>query len=870
MTEMTPMMKQYMSIKEKYKDSILFFRLGDFYEMFFEDALIASKELELTLTQRESGLEEKAPMCGVPHHVAEQYIYRLVEKGYKVAVCDQVEDPALAKGIVKREIVKVVTPGTIVDSLALDEKSNNFLASIYFDDYGVGLSYVDNSTGEIYTTQFITSESDKLSFLVDELGKIMPSELIINSSFTNYKREMNFIKNKLNPYINIYEEKSTSLDTYKLVVNEFFSHENISNNNLDEKIYCYISLGKLLEYLKETQFNKIEHIDYFQYYEPEQYMVIDLSTRTNLEINETIRGKSKKGALINILDKTVTSIGGRLLKKWLEQPLINQREIEERLNIVEYFTKNLIILDEIRSLLKNVYDLERLSTKIVNGVCNARDLLSLKISIEVLPEIKNLLTNSSSKILNNIGLELDDLRDIFIVIQNSISEDAPISVKDGGIIKENFSKDLDELREISRNSKKLLAEFEAKQKDITGIKNLKVGYNRVVGYYIEVTKTNVNLIPDYYIRKQTLSNSERYFTEELKEIEEKILGADEKAIQLEYELFQKIREDIKSQIKRVQKCSKKISYLDVLSNFAYVAVENNYVRPKFNNNGIIEIYEGRHPVVEKLITNQEFIPNDLYLDNKENMIYIITGPNMAGKSTFMRQVAIITLMSQIGSFVPAKKANISIVDRIFTRIGASDNLTQGESTFMVEMNEVSNIVKNATSKSLIVLDEVGRGTSTYDGLSIAWAVVEYIASNIKAKTLFATHYHELTEIEKTIEGVKNYHITVKESGEDIIFLRKIVEGKANKSFGIQVAKLSGLHQSIINRANEILELIGSSEFTKNNANLDKSREAQLSLIDFKKDYFIEKISNIDINSLTPIKALNILNELIVEASKLKE
>jgi len=870
MTEMTPMMKQYMSIKEKYKDSILFFRLGDFYEMFFEDALIASKELELTLTQRESGLEEKAPMCGVPHHVAEQYIYRLVEKGYKVAVCDQVEDPALAKGIVKREIVKVVTPGTIVDSLALDEKSNNFLASIYFDDYGVGLSYVDNSTGEIYTTQFITSESDKLSFLVDELGKIMPSELIINSSFTNYKREMNFIKNKLNPYINIYEEKSTSLDTYKLVVNEFFSHENISNNNLDEKIYCYISLGKLLEYLKETQFNKIEHIDYFQYYEPEQYMVIDLSTRTNLEINETIRGKSKKGALINILDKTVTSIGGRLLKKWLEQPLINQREIEERLNIVEYFTKNLIILDEIRSLLKNVYDLERLSTKIVNGVCNARDLLSLKISIEVLPEIKNLLTNSSSKILNNIGLELDNLRDIFIVIQNSISEDAPISVKDGGIIKENFSKDLDELREISRNSKKLLAEFEAKQKDITGIKNLKVGYNRVVGYYIEVTKTNVNLIPDYYIRKQTLSNSERYFTEELKEIEEKILGADEKAIQLEYELFQKIREDIKSQIKRVQKCSKTISYLDVLSNFAYVAVENNYVRPKFNNNGIIEIYEGRHPVVEKLITNQEFIPNDLYLDNKENMIYIITGPNMAGKSTFMRQVAIITLMSQIGSFVPAKKANISIVDRIFTRIGASDNLTQGESTFMVEMNEVSNIVKNATSKSLIVLDEVGRGTSTYDGLSIAWAVVEYIASNIKAKTLFATHYHELTEIEKTIEGVKNYHITVKESGEDIIFLRKIVEGKANKSFGIQVAKLSGLHQSIINRANEILELIGSSEFTKNNANLDKSREAQLSLIDFKKDYFIEKISNIDINSLTPIKALNILNELIVEASKLKE
>ncbi|TJX62963.1 DNA mismatch repair protein MutS [Soehngenia saccharolytica] len=870
MNELTPMMKQYMSIKEKYKDSILFFRLGDFYEMFFDDALIASKELEITLTQRDCGLDEKAPMCGVPHHVADQYISRLVERGYKVAVCEQVEDPALAKGIVKREIIKIVTPGTILDTLALDEKSNNFLASIYSDDYGVGLSYVDNSTGEVYTTQFIGDEPYKMSFIIDELGKIMPSELIINSNFSNDKKEFNLIKNKLNPFINIYEEDTINLNSYKTLILDFFDNEIVEKTNLNEKIYCLISLSKLILYLKDTQFNMIEHINFFQYYEPEQFMIMDINTRMNLEINETIRGKNKKGALINIIDKTVTAIGGRLLKKWLEQPLIDQKQIEDRLDIVEYFTNNLIFLDETRNLLKKVYDIERLSTKIVNGICNARDLLSLKLSIEILPELKIILSTSSSNILKTIGLELDDLKDIYLIIENSIAEDPPVSIKDGGIIRSGFNKDLDELRSVSRNSKKLLAEFESKQRDITGIKNLKVGYNRVVGYYIEVTKTNLGLVPDYYIRKQTLSNSERYFTKELKEIEEKIMGADEKSIQLEYELFQNIRDNIKLQINRIQKCSRTLAYLDVLSSFAQVAIDNKYVRPKFNNNGVIEILDGRHPVVENVIKDQMFIPNNVSLDEKDKMIHIITGPNMAGKSTFMRQVAIITLMSQIGSFVPARSANISIVDRIFTRIGASDNLSQGESTFMVEMNEVSNIIKNATKKSLIILDEVGRGTSTYDGLSIAWAVVEYIASNIKAKTLFATHYHELTELENKIEGVKNYHITVRENGDDIIFLRKIVEGKANKSFGIQVAKLSGLHQSIIERANEILELIEERELTIEKTSKTNNDEVQLSLLDYKRNYFIEKISNININSLTPINAMNILNDLVNEALKLKE
>ncbi len=870
MNELTPMMKQYMSIKKQYKDSILFFRLGDFYEMFFDDAIIASKELEITLTRRDCGLDEKAPMCGVPHHVADQYISRLVDKGYKVAVCEQVEDPATAKGIVKREIIKIVTPGTILDPMSLDEKSNNFLASIYYDDYGVGLSYVDNSTGEMYTTQFIGDERYRMSFIIDELGKIMPSELIINSNFSKEKKELNLIKNKLNPFINVYEDNTIDLNKYKELIYDFFDEKIIVKSNLNEKIYCLLSLARLLIYLKDTQFNMIEHINYFQYYEPDQFMVMDINTRNNLEINETIRGKTKKGALIDIIDKTETAIGGRLLKKWLEQPLIDQNKIEERLDIVEYFTKNLILLDEIRNLLKRVYDIERLSTKITNGICNARDLLSLKLSIEIMPELKKLLTNSSSDILKKISLTLDDLQDIYLIIENSIEDDPPISLKEGNIIKPGFNNDLDELKNISTNSKQLLAEFETKQRNMTGIKNLKIGYNRVVGYYIEVTKTNLNLVPNYYIRKQTLSNSERYFTQELKEIEEKITNAEEKAIQLEYELFQSIRENIKSQINRIQECGRTLSYLDVLSSFAQVAIDNNYTRPRFNNDGIIEISGGRHPVVENVIKDNMFIPNDVFLNGKDNMIHIITGPNMAGKSTFMRQIAIITLMSQIGSFVPARSANISIVDRIFTRIGASDNLSQGESTFMVEMNEVSNIIKNATSKSLIILDEVGRGTSTYDGISIAWAVVEFIASNIKAKTLFATHYHELTELEDKIKGVKNYHVTVRENGDDIVFLRKIIQGKANKSFGIQVAKLSGLDQNIIERAYEILEVIENRQLTKQESESLNNNESQISLLDYKKNYFIERISKININSLTPINAMNTLNDLVKEALKLKE
>ena len=869
MENLTPMMQQYMSIKKKYPDAILFFRLGDFYEMFFEDAILASKELEITLTQRDAGMEEKAPMCGVPHHVADTYVSKLVSKGYKVAICEQLEDPALAKGIVKRDVIRVVTPGTITDTNVLEEKKNNYLVSIYLDDFGVGISYADNSTGEIYTTEYSSSLENNYRFIIDELGKILPSEIICNEFFMRNTKFMSLIKNRINPYFNSYENVSAIDESNKTKIFKLFKTESLKDLKIDNKIYSILSISKLIDYLYTTQKNSLDHINNLVYYQANDYMIMDINTRINLEMHETIMSKSKKGALIHTLDKTSTAMGGRLLKNWLEQPLLSIDRINYRLDMVEYFYDNFIFMDQVSDELKSIYDIERLSSRISNGNCNARDLVSLKSSLSTLPNLKRLLGNSSDDSLKELGSEMDSLEDIFELIELSIEDNPPMTIKDGGLIRTGYNKELDYAKESSIKGKEWLANLEFEEKKKTGIKNLKIGFNKVVGYYFDVTKSNIPLVPDYFIRKQTLTNSERYFTEELKSMELKIIGSQEKSIQLEYEIFISIRDRIKNEINRIQKTSRIISILDVLVSFARVAKNNNYVRPRLNTKGYITINKGRHPVIENTIEYGQFIANDTSMDLESNMIHIITGPNMAGKSTYMRQVAIINLMAQIGSFVPAESADISIVDRIFTRIGASDNLSEGESTFMVEMNEVANIIRAATPKSLIILDEVGRGTSTYDGLSIAWAIIEYIASEIKAKTLFATHYHELTQIEDQFPNIKNMNIIAEEKGNDIVFLRKIVKGSTNKSYGIQVARLAGINNEIIDRAKDILSIIeGSHEI-----NLDKvpnKSSKQIDLYDYKKDYFLDRIISIDIDNLTPIESLSLLNTIIKDAKNLKE
>ncbi len=867
---LTPMMKQYKKIKEKYRDCILFFRLGDFYEMFFDDAIIASKELEIALTHREAGQNLKAPMCGVPHHVSEVYISKLVEKGYKVAICEQLEDPAVAKGLVKRDVVRIVTPGTITDIDVLDEKTNNYLVSIFMDDNGVGLSYVDSSTGEMYTTEFLSDIDNLYSFIIDELGKILPSEVICNQKVTQNEKIVKIIKNTINPYITVYEDDAFTTINWIPRITKHFNVKTLDDLNLKGKMYSTLSTGKLLDYLYETQKDSLNHINTIEFYNPQEYMILDINTRINLEIHETIMSRNKKGALIWLLDKTSTAMGGRLLKNWLEQPLLNISEIKRRQEIVELLVSNVVLMDKVKECLDKIYDLERLVSKISYGNCNARDLYSLKLSLEKVPELKELLIQSGENKLSSIGIKIDTLKDVYELINKSIVDNPPVTIKEGGLIKEGFNKELDELREISTNGKLWIANLEAKEREKTGIKNLKIGFNKKTGYYFEVTKSYLNMVPDYFIRKQTLTNSERYYTDELKEVELKILGAEEKIVEMEFNIFQDIRESIKKEINRIQRVSKLIATIDVLNSFAQVAYKNNYVRPKLNNKGIIKIVEGRHPVVEETLAGKLFVPNDTYLDNNNNMVQIITGPNMAGKSTYMRQVAIIVLMAQIGSFVPAKEADIGIVDRIFTRIGASDNLSQGESTFMVEMNEVSNIIKNATKNSLIILDEVGRGTSTYDGLSIAWAVVEYIAKYLKAKTLFATHYHELTQLEKEIENVKNLTVLVEERDDEIIFLRKIVEGSTDKSYGIEVAKLAGIDKKIIDRANEILAKIEQKQQLVKEAEDTHVDYHQYNLLDYKKDYLIEKIKKLDVTNITPIEAINILYKLNTEAKALEE
>ena len=867
MENLTPMMKQYMTIKNQYKDSILFFRLGDFYEMFFEDAIIASRELEITLTKR-GGTNNEIPMCGVPHHVSDNYISRLVEKGYKVAICDQVEDPKLAEGLVKRDVVRVVTPGTITEEGSLDEKSNNFLASIYMDDLGCGISYVDNSTGEIYTTEYIGGKNNEYSYIIDELGKIFPSEIICNEEFMENKNIIKIIKNTINPYINIYKKEELDSKNLEENVLNHFKASSSKSLGIDKKIYATIATGKLIDYLYSTQKNALEHINNLIFYEAKDYMILDINTRTNLEIHETIIRRDKKGALIGILDKTSTSMGGRLLKKWLEQPLLNIHEINSRNSAIEYFVNNVMHKDEVESILKQIYDIERLATKISSGNCNGRDFISIKNSISVLPKLKEVLISINNEEIIKLGKAIDSLEDIFDLLEKSIEENPPISVKEGGLIKEGYDKNLDKIKDICENGKQWLSNLESKERENTSIKNLRIGYNKIAGYYFEVTKSNIPMVPEYFIRKQTLTNSERYYTEELKNMESEILGAEEKSLELEYEIFQDIREKIKSQILRLQNTSKVISKIDVINSLSKVAYSHDFIKPKLNNKGIIKILDGRHPVVEHNIENNLFVPNDTNLDNNGNMIQIITGPNMAGKSTYMRQVAIITLLAQIGSFVPATYADISIVDRIFTRIGAADNLSQGESTFMVEMNEVSNIIRSATKDSLIILDEVGRGTSTYDGLSIAWAVVEYIGKKIKAKTLFATHYHELTQLEAKNKGIKNLTITAEEKDNEIIFLRKIVEGSTNKSYGIEVAKLAGIDNSIINRANEVLARIeGSHQINLSDTKVKKNK--QIDLIDHQKNYYLDKIINLDIDNMTAKDALDTLYDLIETGKQIR-
>ncbi|EOS24273.1 DNA mismatch repair protein MutS [Lachnospiraceae bacterium 3-1] len=873
MSEYTPMMQQYIDTKKEYKDCILFYRLGDFYEMFFEDAKVASKELEITLTGKNCGQDEKAPMCGVPYHSVESYLNKLVSKGYKVAICEQVEDPKMSRGLVRREVVRIVTPGTNLDTQALDETKNNYIMCIVYLEDRYGVSIADVTTGDYYVT-----EVDQEEKLKDEIHKFAPSEIICNEAF--YMTGMDFEDLRQRLGIAVYALDSWYFDdeTAKKTLLEHFKISDLHGLGIKDYECGTIAAGALLKYLYETQKNNLANMTSLQLYITGKYMIIDSSTRRNLELVETLREKQKRGSLLWVLDKTKTAMGARMLRSFIEQPLIDKKEIEKRLDAVEAFNQNAMFREEIREYLNPIYDLERLISRVTYQTANPRDLTAFKSSLEMLPHIYNLLGEFETPMLKEIQSELDVLEDIYHLIDSSIKEDPPISIRDGGMIKEGFDEEIDKLRHAKTEGKTWLMELETKEREKTGIKNLRIKYNKVFGYYLEVTNSYQNLVPDYYTRKQTLANAERYITAELKELEDIILGAEDKLVSLEYETFRDIRDKIAGEVLRIQKTAKAIAKTDVLSSLALVAERNNYCRPSINENGVINIKNGRHPVVEQMINNDMFISNDTYLDNHKKRISIITGPNMAGKSTYMRQTALIVLMAQIGSYVPAEHAKIGIVDRIFTRVGASDDLASGQSTFMVEMTEVANILRNATSDSLLVLDEIGRGTSTFDGLSIAWAVVEHISNPrlLGAKTLFATHYHELTELEGKLNNVNNYCIAVKEKGDDVVFLRKIVPGGADKSYGIQVAKLAGVPESVIERAkviseelsaHDIAELTGSlmienNKPRKKKEKLDEVDLTQMSLFDtVKDDDIIQELKEMDLGNLTPIDALNKLYQL---------
>lgn len=870
--QLTPMMKQYLEIKNKCKDCLLFFRLGDFYEMFFDDAITASKELEITLTGRDCGLEERAPMCGVPYHSAESYINKLVEKGYKVAICEQIEDPRTAKGIVKRDITRIVTPGTQISSNALDEGKNNYLLSIFSSKKAYGLGVIDITTGEFQVTEIKESLSQKK--LLDEIAKYNPAELICNSELIKDTSLVEEIKNRFNTFINEYGDWAFDYDSSYKVLTEHFKVHNLDGLGLKEFTTGISACGALLQYLRDTQKVNLSHVTEITPYYIEEFMILDISSRRNLELTETLREKSRRGSLLWVLDKTKTAMGARLLRKWLEQPLLDVKEINKRLNGVEEFKNNPILKEELKELLNGIYDLERLMTKVIFGTVNARDLIALKNSISMLPHIKTLLNECNAVYQRQIYETMDSLEDIYNLINQAIVDEPPISIKEGGIIKTTYNAEVDKLRRAKTEGKQWIAALESEEKEKTAIKNLRIKFNKVFGYFIEVTKSNIELVPERYIRKQTLTNAERYITAKLKELEETVLGAEEKLIELEYDIFIDIREKIEKEVERIQKTAKLIAIIDVLQSLAEVAEKQNYCKPEVNNCDSIFIEDGRHPVVEKMMPMEQFIANDTFLDEKDNRLSIVTGPNMAGKSTYMRQVALIVLMAQIGSFVPAKSARIGVVDRIFTRVGASDDLASGQSTFMVEMTEVANILNNASSKSLLILDEIGRGTSTFDGLSIAWAVIEYISDKEKigAKTLFATHYHELTELEGKLNGVKNYCIDVLEKGDNIIFLRKIKRGGANHSYGIQVANLAGLPEEVINRAKIILSQLTQADITKNAKNI--FNEIQMTQMDLfsmeQKDFkdLIKEIANINISEISVGEAIDILLDLNKKAKTL--
>ncbi len=872
MGELTPMMQHYIDTKNEYKDCIIFYRLGDFYEMFFEDAKVVSKELEITLTAKACGLEEKAPMCGVPYHAAETYLTRLIKKGYKVAICEQVEDPKEAKGMVKREVVRIVTPGTNIDCASLDETRNNYIMSVVNIDNQYGVSVCDVTTGD-----FLVTEVDDERSLLDEINKFSPSEMICNEAFMLSSIDFDDIKyhynTSISPLNNHYFEEHSS----NQALTNHFKVDSVKSLGLSDFQVGSVSAGGLISYLVETQKSNLNQLNNIKTYICGNYMLLDTSTRRNLELCETLRDKEKKGSLLWVLDKTKSAMGARTLRHFIEQPLINPRDINNRLDVISELSADVINREEIREYLNAVYDLERLITRVSYETANPRDLIALKNTIKVIPSIKSLISDYKSELFKKMYNNLDELNDIYKLIDETIDEDEPpISVRDGDIIKDGFSEEIDMLRKAKTDGKSWLMQLAKKEQEKTGIKNLKIKYNKVFGYYLDVTNSYLDLVPDYFIRKQTLANSERFFTPELKDLENKILNSQDKLVNIEYDIYKDVIKTINDNIVRIQESARILAYIDVFTSLSYVSEKNHYVRPTLNSKGFINIKGGRHPVVEKMMDDNSFVDNDTYLDLKNNRVSIITGPNMAGKSTYMRQVALITLMAQIGCFVPAESANISIVDRIFTRVGASDDLASGQSTFMVEMNEVANILRNATSNSLLILDEIGRGTSTFDGLSIAWAVVEHIANPklIGAKTLFATHYHELTELEGKLNGVNNYCIAVKENGDNIVFIRKIVKGGADKSYGIQVAKLAGVPDSVIDRAKEIIEEliendiadIAKSITVKSKApKIEKVTEidmSQMSMFDTVKDEdIINELREINVNNLTPVEAMNKLDEL---------
>lgn len=871
MAKYTPMMEQYFEIKRKYTDCILFYRLGDFYEMFFEDALTASRELEITLTGRDCGQEERAPMCGVPYHSAEGYIAKLVEKGYKVAICEQIGDPKLSKTIVKREVIRVVTPGTVTNSSYLDEKKNNYIMCIYESKDGFGISAADVSTGDFLATSFKKEDDKKI---IDEIAKFSPSEIIVNEGYGNKDIISTIFKTRLYTYDAWAFEYANGLTR---LCGHFDVH-NLSCFGIEKDFNIISACGALIDYLHKTQMNSLNHISTIKKYTLSQYMFLDISSRKNLELCETIRDKSKKGSLLWVLDKTVTSMGSRLIRKWIEEPLLSAEDIKKRLDAVEEYKDNPIFLEEMKELLNTIYDIERILGRIIYLSANARDLISLKKSLEHLPSIKLMLMQLKSPLNTELFNHLDCAEDIHKLIHRSIVEEPPFSLREGGFIKSGYNEVLDKYKNAKEKGSDWLRDYENSLKERTGIKNLRVNYNKVFGYYIEVTNSYKNMVPDDFIRRQTLTNAERYTTIELKEIEEEILGADEKLVKMEYDLFVAIREEISKHTQRLQKCAEVIANIDVLQSLGDAAYTNRYTKPVIHTGGEINIVNGRHPVVEKM-SKDSFISNDTYLDVGDNRLAIITGPNMAGKSTYMRQTALIVLMAQIGSFVPAEQSEIGVVDRIFTRVGASDDLATGQSTFMVEMSEVANILNNATQNSLLILDEIGRGTSTYDGLSIAWAVLEYVASKEKigCKTLFATHYHELTELEGRVEGVVNYRITVEERGKDIVFLRKIARGGADRSYGIHVARIAGIPDEIIGRSNEIMgNLLHNDLLRKSGSGEEEhdtvyySKKKLNAPVSDKRHMIIEDIQKLDIDALTPREALIALYDFKAKADEVKE